>query len=73
MWPRDIPLLGSALWLAAALASPAFAAEDVAPGAPSFKEGDLVTLDQIEKIRPFLPPEFWENRDFFFYEGMQME
>jgi hypothetical protein len=58
-----------------ALLSPAatFAAEDVAPGAPTFKEGDTITLDKIESIKPFLPPEFWDNRDFFFYEGMAME
>ncbi len=54
-------------------ASSAFAQEDVKPGAPSFKEGDVISLDKIEQIKPFLPPEFWDNRDFFFYEGMQLE
>jgi hypothetical protein len=61
-------VLGSLL-----LASPAFAAEDVAPGSPTFKEGDVISMDQIEKLKPFLPEEFWANRDFFFYEGMQLE
>jgi Protein of unknown function (DUF1329) len=54
----------------------AFAAqaqEDVAPGAPTFKEGDVISFDRLESLRPFLPPEFWANRDFFFYEGMQLE
>ena len=58
---------------AVALAAPALAQEDVKPGAPTFKEGDVISLDKIEQIKPFLPPEFWDNRDFFFYEGMQLE
>jgi len=49
------------------------AQEDAGPATPSFKEGGVITLDQVEKLRPFLPPEFWNNRDFFFYEGMQLE
>jgi hypothetical protein len=48
------------------------AAED-AGVAPSFKEGDVITYEQIDSLRPFLPPEFWANRDFFFYEGMRLE
>jgi hypothetical protein len=59
------------LLLAPSLA--AFAQEDVAPGAPTFKEGDTITFDKIESLKPYLPPEFWDNRDFFFYEGMQLE
>ena len=54
-------------------AAPVFAQEDVKPGAPTFQEGDVISLDQAEKLKPFLPPEFWDNRDFFFYEGMQLE
>jgi len=63
------------LVLAVLLLAPAGAAlaqEDVAPGAPSFQEGDTIPFDRIEALRPFLPPEFWANRDFFFYEGMQL-
>jgi hypothetical protein len=71
MIKRPIRLL--ALAAATSLAAPAFAAEDVGPGAPTFKEGDVITMDKLESIKPFLPPEFWNNRDFFFYEGMQME
>ena len=41
------------------------------PRAPA--EGDSITFDRLDKLRPFLPPEFWDNRDFFFYEGMQLE
>ncbi|MEN8159610.1 MAG: DUF1329 domain-containing protein, partial [Myxococcota bacterium] len=55
------------------LALPAFAQEDVAPGAPTFNEGDIITMDRVDALKPFLPPEFWANRDFFFYEGMQLE
>jgi hypothetical protein len=61
------------VFLALALASPALAQEDVAPGAPTFKEGDTITFDKVESLKPYLPPEFWDNRDFFFYEGMQLE
>ena len=58
--------------LAAAL--PAFAepADDGA-ATPQFKEGDIITMDSVEKLKPFLPEQFWDNRDFFFYEGMQLE
>ena len=55
------------------LSLPAFGQEDVAPGAPTFQEGDIITMDSIDALKPFLPPEFWANRDFFFYESMQLE
>jgi len=66
-----------AAWLAAPallavpLAAPA--QEDTGGMGPTFKEGDVITFDQLEAIRPYLPEEFWNNRDFFFYEGMQLE
>ncbi len=47
-------------------------AVDVLPSTP-FKEGDTISFDQVEKLKDFLPPEFWTNREFFFYEGMQLE
>jgi hypothetical protein len=47
-------------------------AEDAVAG-PTFKEGDVIGFDQIDSIKNYLPPEFWSNRDFFFYEGMKME
>ncbi len=40
---------------------------------PTFQEGDVITYEQLDKIKPYLPKEFWANRDFFFYEGMQLE
>jgi hypothetical protein len=48
------------------------AAEDVIPGVP-FKEGDVLSYEQLDKLKDYLPPEFWENREYFFYEGMQIE
>jgi len=45
---------------------------DVLPDLP-FKEGDVISYEQIDKLKGFLPPPFWENREFFFYEGMNLE
>jgi hypothetical protein len=47
-------------------------AEDAAPGIP-FKEGDVITFDTIDKLKDYLPPEFWEHREYFFYEGMEIK
>jgi hypothetical protein len=68
------PAIAASLALALCLASPALAqqAED-AIGAPSFKQGDIITMDKVDSLKNFLPPEFWANRDFFFYEGMKLE
>jgi len=68
--------LASLVILAALTASaPALAqqAEDAGALAPAFQEGDVITFDLVDKLRPYLPDEFWDNRDFFFYEGMQLE
>jgi hypothetical protein len=62
-----------ALAAAALIAAPALAVEDAGGAVPSFKEGDVIAYDDIDKLKPFLPEEFWDNRDFFFYEGMQLE
>jgi hypothetical protein len=55
-------------------ASPAFPqeADDVVPGVP-FEEGDVISFESISKLKDYLPPEFWENREYFFYEGMALE
>jgi len=57
------------------LAAPAFAAEqksqDVLPTVP-FKEGDTITFSELDKLKDYLPPQFWENREYFFYQGMQL-
>jgi hypothetical protein len=56
----------------AALAANA-AVEDAGSGTPDFKQGDTIAFDKVEKLKPFLPKDFWDNRDFFFYEGMKLE
>jgi hypothetical protein len=52
------------------LAPAALLAQDVS--GPSFKEGDVIGYDQIDSLQKYLPKEFWDNRDFFFYEGMKL-
>ena len=63
-WLSGLALLASG-WVQAA------PAEDVPPGVP-FKEGDTISFDQIDKLKSYLPEAFWENREYLFYEGMQM-
>jgi hypothetical protein len=46
--------------------------EDVVPGVP-FQEGEVLSYEQLDKLKDYLPPEFWENREYFFYEGMEIE
>jgi len=47
--------------------------QDADASVAAFEEGDVIPFEQIEKLKPFLPEEFWNNRDFFFYDGMQLE
>ncbi len=47
--------------------------EDAGPMVPAFKEGDVISYQDLEKLRPYLPEDFWANREFFFYEGMKLE
>ncbi len=63
--------LAAALVLAAERVSAE--AEDTGAIAPAFAEGDIIGMDTVDKLRPFLPEEYWDNRDFFFYEGMSLE
>jgi len=56
--------------LVASLSASAAIAQDAA--GPAFKEGDVITLDKVEVLEKYVPKEFWDNRDFFFYEGMQL-
>ncbi len=69
------PLMSKVLVVAIVSLLPvaASAVEDASVLSPSFQEGDVIDMDQIEKLRPYLPEEFWDNRDFFFYEGMRLE
>ena len=74
--PKRIALVVVALGLGAPAVPPEpgseASAEDVAPG-PAFQPGDLIDFASLERIKDFLPPEFWKHRDLIFYEGMQME
>ena len=47
--------------------------EDAGAAPAQFREGDILGFDEVRKLEPFLPEDFWDNRDFFFYEGMQLE
>ncbi|NNL68135.1 MAG: DUF1329 domain-containing protein [Myxococcales bacterium] len=67
---RTASLMGA--FLLVFTVAPARAQEDAGVAGPSFKEGDVITFDKIDSLRQFLPPEFWANRDFFFYEGMRL-
>ena len=56
--------------------SPDMHAEEESPDTAEvipFKEGDVISYEDVGKLKPYLPKEFWNNRDFFFYEGMQLE
>ncbi len=62
-----------AIVAAAVMPCLAIAQEDAGDGGPAFKEGDVITFDQAEVLRAYLPKEFWAHRDFFLYEGMQLK
>ena len=49
------------------------AAELDATPAPPFKTGDVLQFDDVEKLEHFIPAPFWENREFFFFEGMNLK
>jgi len=68
---RPHAALVAALLFLTPLAAPA--QEDASGLAPSFQEGDILSMKDIDKLKKYLPKEFWDNRDFFFYEGMQLE
>lgn len=51
----------------------AFAAASEPAQKPAFAEGDVISFEEIEKLRPFLPGPFWQHRDYFFFDGMQLE
>ena len=50
------------LALVAMLTAPLFQAaaqEDSSGMGPTFKEGDIITYEQVDALRPYLPEEFW--------------
>jgi hypothetical protein len=73
MRARTLRFFAAAVVLATAIPAVARQGERAAGPVPEFQEGDVIRYNQIEKLRPFLPDEFWENRSFFFYEGMKID
>jgi hypothetical protein len=67
---RSIAIAVATLLVAPTLAR---SQEDAEPSRIPFKEGDVITMADLGRLEPVLPPEFWNNRDFFFYDGMQLE
>jgi hypothetical protein len=68
-------LLALTMSVAASIASAqtaAVASEDAVPGIP-FKEGQVLGMDEIGRIKDYIPEPFWENREFFFFECITME
>ena len=68
----DVPPEGSCLprplqWKNEAVPEPS----DVIP--PAFKPGEQVPYSDWERLKGWLPPEVWDRRDQFFFEGMQLE
>ena len=55
---KSLALLLTALIAVLLLAAPAHAAEDAGGATPQFKEGDVITMSEVDKLRPFLPEEF---------------
>ena len=45
--------------------------EDAPPVA--FTPGDVIDAGRLDRLRGYLPPEIWEHREFFFFEGMQLK
>ena len=64
-----VPML---ILVAGLVIPPSATAQDAIPGFP-FKDGDVVGFDEVQKLKSYLPPEFWEHREFFFFEGMELE
>ena len=38
-----------------------------------FEPGDVISIGRLDVLRDYLPPELWEHRDRFFFEGMELE
>jgi hypothetical protein len=45
--------------------------EDALPGIP-FKEGEVLGMQDLERLKGYIPEPFWENRDLLFFEGMNL-
>lgn len=59
--------------LSAGLAPASARAEAADAAGVPFREGEILSYEQVDRLRPYLPPELWAHRDFIFYEGMRLE
>ena len=48
-------LLATALLLASGGSARAQGVEDAGGGAPQFQAGDIISIDEVDKLKPFLP------------------
>ncbi|MBW2414250.1 MAG: DUF1329 domain-containing protein [Deltaproteobacteria bacterium] len=46
--------------------------QDASPPLP-FVPGQVLDMSSLPTLRVYLPPEIWEHRDSFFFDGMQLE
>jgi hypothetical protein len=69
--PWRVPPPGACTSEAPRLLNPP-AAKDAPPVTPPMP-GDSIGAENAERLRDFVPPEIWEKRERFFYEGMHME
>jgi len=67
--PWALPPEGACAAAGAAAGAPAAAEAPPLPFAP----GDAIGFAQIEALRDHLPPELWQQRERFFFEGMRLE
>ena len=65
--------LGCLVATAVAFASAGPVRAEMDAGADVLREGELVSYEQLDRLRLYLPPELWPNRDFIFHEGMRLE
>lgn len=56
----------------AAATSSLQAQEDAVPG-PPFQPGDKIEFGDLDRLKNYIPAPYWENREFFFFEGQNME
>ena len=47
------------------------AGDDVVPRL--FRSGEILPLDRLEQLSGYLPPEIWQRRDVYFFEGQLLE
>jgi hypothetical protein len=64
-----VPSLGQAT--EALVPSPQRAEEDVVEPYP-LKTGEVIEYQNLHKLKGYIPPPFWEHREYFFFEGMQL-